>query len=212
MGKIPCFTIQQAEQITGGLSKPSKMPGLSFNLPATECKTGAKLRQLDGSVCSTCYALKGRYRFGNVQTALYRRLTALSNPLWEDAMVFLIQAQSKVPYFRWHDSGDLQSMEHLHTIVRIAERLPHIRFWLPTKERALVKQWYREGGVCPENLAIRVSAAMIDGARPKGVGLVSSVTRDKAKVTCPAYTQGNVCGDCRMCWDQSVRVVVYPLH
>ena len=32
--------------ITGGLSKPSKMPGYAYNLPATECKVGSKLLQL----------------------------------------------------------------------------------------------------------------------------------------------------------------------
>jgi bacteriocin-like protein len=33
----------ELKQITGGLSKPSKMPGFSYNLPATKCITGAKL-------------------------------------------------------------------------------------------------------------------------------------------------------------------------
>ena len=32
--------------ITGGLSKPSKMPGYAYNLPATECKVGAKLAKV----------------------------------------------------------------------------------------------------------------------------------------------------------------------
>ena len=33
----------EALQIVGGLSKPSKMPGWSYGLPASECKTGKKL-------------------------------------------------------------------------------------------------------------------------------------------------------------------------
>ena len=55
--------------ITGGLSKPSKMPGYAYNLPATECKIGSKLVKVPGSVCHGCYALKGRYRFPNVKDA-----------------------------------------------------------------------------------------------------------------------------------------------
>ena len=71
---------KEAREITGGLSKPSKMPGPAHNLPAVACKTGAKLAQVPGSVCAGCYALKGRYRFNNVQAALQRRLKALEHP------------------------------------------------------------------------------------------------------------------------------------
>ena len=52
---------KEAREITGGLSKPSKMPGPAHNLPAVACKTGAKLVKIPGSVCAGCYALKGRY-------------------------------------------------------------------------------------------------------------------------------------------------------
>ncbi len=68
---------KEARQITGGLSAPSKMPGPSYNLPATQCITGAKLAKIPGSVCHGCYALKGRYRFNNVKAAMARRLEAL---------------------------------------------------------------------------------------------------------------------------------------
>ena len=84
---------KEARKITGGLSKPSKMPGPAHNLPAVACKTGAKLVKVPGSVCAGCYALKGRYRFKNVQDALSRRLQALQDPRWVDAMVTLIQGQ-----------------------------------------------------------------------------------------------------------------------
>ena len=64
---------KEAIKITGGLSTPSKMPGPAHNLPAAACKTGAKLAQIPGSVCSGCYALKGRYRFNNVQKTEERK-------------------------------------------------------------------------------------------------------------------------------------------
>ena len=38
------FTVKEALQITGSLSKPSKMPGWAYGLPAKECKTGGKLQ------------------------------------------------------------------------------------------------------------------------------------------------------------------------
>ena len=51
---------KEAREITGGLSKPSKMPGPAHNLPAVACKTGAKLVTVPGSVCAGCYALKSK--------------------------------------------------------------------------------------------------------------------------------------------------------
>ena len=99
---------KEAWTLVGGLSKPSKMPGWSIGIPAKECKTGKKLRQIKNSVCEGCYALKGCYVFKVVQDAQYRRLEAIDNPLWVQAMVAIIKRQK---WFRWHDAGDVQSPE-----------------------------------------------------------------------------------------------------
>ena len=77
--------VRDALQITGSLSKPSKMPGWAYGLPAKECKTGGKLQAVPGSVCFDCYALKGCYVFKVVQAAQYKRLEAIRNPLWTAA-------------------------------------------------------------------------------------------------------------------------------
>jgi hypothetical protein len=36
----------EALKIVGGLSKPSKMPGWAYGIPAAECKTGKKLQKV----------------------------------------------------------------------------------------------------------------------------------------------------------------------
>ena len=54
---------QEALKLVGGLSKPSKMPGWAYGIPAAECKTGKKLQNVEGSTCYGCYALKGCYVF-----------------------------------------------------------------------------------------------------------------------------------------------------
>ena len=122
---------KEARKITGGLSKPSKMPGPAYNLPAVACKTGAKLVKIKGSVCAGCYALKGRYRFTNVQQALQRRLRSLEDPRWVDAMVDLVQGEK---WFRWHDSGDIQSLKHLENIFLVCKRTSSTQFWMQTRE------------------------------------------------------------------------------
>ena len=109
---------KEASKIVGGLSTPGKMPCYSINLPATECKTGAKLAQVPGTTCHGCYALKGRYRFKTTKRAMARRLRALSHGSWTAAMTALITGHK---YFRWHDSGDLQGVQHLKNIFEVCK-------------------------------------------------------------------------------------------
>ena len=71
---------KEAREITGGLSKPNKMPGPSINLPAAACQTGQLLAKVEGTPCFGCYAFKGRYNFPNVKDALARRLESLQHP------------------------------------------------------------------------------------------------------------------------------------
>lgn len=209
------WTKAKAERIAGTLGKPSKMPGRAYGLPATACKVGGKLATVPGSVCHGCYALKGNYQCPSVQTAQQRRLAAIDRPEWEDALVFLIAdaiAHGAEPFFRWHDSGDLQSVDHALRIVAIAERLPFVQFWLPTREQRVVRS-IRE--CIPSNLIVRVSAQMVDGAAPSGfehVSLVHTAAAPSGAYACPAQSQGNACRDCRACWSASVPAVSYHVH
>ena len=197
---------KEARQITGGLSKPSKMPGPAHNLPAAACKTGAKLAQIPGSVCAGCYALKGRYRFNNVQAALQRRLQAIESPEWVEAMIVLIKPQK---FFRWHDSGDIQSLKHLENIFRVCRATPGTSHWLPTREAQFLKRL--KVNQVPRNLIIRMSSHMIDQAPVNFWPWTSTVTSGEGR-SCPAPEQGNSCGSCRACWDRGVDNVCYGKH
>jgi len=199
---------KEANKITGGLSKPSKMPGFSYNLPATRCKTGSKLVKIPGSVCHGCYALKGRYRFPNVKDALERRYQqAMNNKEWVFGMVYLINTSNKKE-FRWHDAGDIQSLEHLQRIFQVCELTPSVRHWLPTRESVILSNINVDD--VPDNLIIRLSASKVDGSAPKSWPWTSTVvTKEKS---CPAAEQDNECRDCRACWDKSVKNIAYGKH
>ena len=195
---------KEAKKITGGLSAPSKMPGPAYNLPAQACITGSKLVKIPGSVCHGCYALKGRYRFKNVKDALSRRLASIMDPRWIEAMVVLID---KEPFFRWHDSGDLQSVQHLKNIFEVCNRTPGPQHWLPTRE---VKFLPLNFDAIPKNLIIRLSGHKIDKAAASFWPWTSTVVT--AGRTCPAPDQNNECKDCRACWSRDTANVAYGKH
>ena len=203
----------EAKQITGSLGKPSKMPGYAYGLPAQECKTGAKLAKVKGSVCYNCYALKGMYRFSNVKAAQYRRLEALKRVGWVRAMAMQINSK-KVKYFRWHDSGDVQSLRHLAKIFKVCRLTPEIKHWIPTREAWIKKYLDR----APGNLCIRFSGQMVDAPPIKSWPNVSTViTSDKpwfgaTSKKCPAPQQGNKCRSCRACWDKKIWNISYEAH
>ena len=197
----------ELKQITGGLSKPSKMPGFSYNLPATRCITGAKLVKIPGSVCSGCYALKGRYRFPNVKDAMQRRLDSINHPLWIKAMATSI-LETKTGFFRWHDSGDLQSLDHLKKIFEVCNLTPGIQHWLPTREASIIN--CIQADEVPANLSIRLSAHKVDGKAATFWPWTSTVVTSEK--TCPAAEQDNKCKYCRACWDRTIPNVAYGKH
>ena len=196
-----------ASKITGGLSAPGKMPEGSYNLPARACQTGAKLREIPGTPCYGCYAFKGRYNFSNVKDALTRRLESLQHPDWVQAMTVLIKGKK---FFRWHDSGDLQSSWHLQQIFKVCEATPDTQHWLPTQERQYLPL---EGSSIPKNLIIRLSNAKNDTMPGQAWSHWSTVvTKPREGHICPAPEQGNNCGSCRACWNKDVREIQYRIH
>ena len=199
------MNIKEAQAITHTLSKPGKMPGWAYSTPAHECKTGTKLRAVAGSVCANCYAYeRGRYRFQNVKDAQYKRFAALKHPLWATAMALQINSK-KVKYFRWHDSGDVQNLDHLNKIYEVCRLSPDVKHWMPTRE-AWVKDHLHYK---PDNLVIRFSPPMIGQRNDTWPNSSMVVLKD---ASCPAPSQGGKCGDCRQCWDPAVQVVSYGKH
>lgn len=209
------MNLHEALSIIGGLSAPSKMPCHGYSLPASRCITGSKLAKVAGTICASCYSMRGNYMFPSVQNSLEKRFQSLSNPLWVEAMVTAINLSNSTGFFRWHDSGDLQGSWHLAMIVEVCKRTPKIKHWLPTREFAFVRQFIADGGAIPKNLCVRFSAVMVDGPTPDRLAqengvCVSGATR--TGYTCPAYKQGNQCLTCRLCWNKKKFSVTYKKH
>lgn len=201
------------------------MPGFGWGLSATLCKRGSQLAAVPGTACSRCYARKGRYRFPSVIAAHERRLAGLSDPRWPFAMAMMIAHHTTmaVPYFRWFDSGDLQSPEHLAQIIQVCKMLPDIRFWLPTQEWEMVRKV-----TLPKNLVVRLSDSWVSDEfftkRESGNSSQVAPRSFKAKwpqmvkrnskktYFCPSPLQNNTCDKCRACWKKEIRHIVYLEH
>lgn len=217
MATVPKGFTSAAWLAVGGLSSPSKMPGYAYSLPASKCITGSTLASVPGTVCHKCYALRGRYNFPNVQAAMARRFAAISDPNWADHMVLLIHEAATLghTHFRWHDSGDIQSVDHLLRIFAICDRTHKVSHWLPTREQKIVSAASTVTPI-PRNLVVRLSSALIDAPHTKFPipNLTSSGvhTTTPTGYLCPASTQKNSCGSCRACWDTSIPHVSYAKH
>lgn len=118
------------------------------------------------------------------------------------------------PVFRVHDSGDLFSPSYADLWARICQALPHVKFWLPTR------QWRSRNGhmlaalrrlAALPNVAVRPSALKFNDPAPVIDGLDAGTTASTDGFTCPAPAQDNECRDCRACWQKDV-VVSYRKH
>ena len=215
--------VKEAKAIASISNRNSKMPGSTFAQDAFACKVGSKLAKVKGSVCESCYARriqKMRPSVNQGWTANYEKAVSLiaSNPSkWVDACVFQISRmaeKSGEKYHRWFDSGDIDTVDQLAAICEVARRTPNIKHWLPTREIAMVRG-YRKSNDIPGNLVIRISSPMVGDKPVKDFLNTSTVHTKDGEVfgnECPAYKQGNSCGDCRNCWDASVPNVSYKKH
>ena len=211
------MTVKAAKAVANVSTGNSKMPGTTYAIDAFACKTGSKLAAIPGTPCHGCYARKLQKLRPSVDQGWKANLSKWqeSSPeLWEQAVAFQIIRYNSDGYHRWFDSGDLQSVDMLRSIVNVCRMTPRIRHWLPTQEREFVKQYIAEGGAIPENLVIRISAAKVNTVLHGWANTSNVFTRDGAAAgtECKARTRGNSCGPCRACWDPAVVNVSYPKH
>jgi hypothetical protein len=219
MHKVIFMRKSEAHAIHGGLSQTTKMPCKSNSLPTEACDTGFEMAKIEGSICNKCYANKGNYAkyAGTIKPAQFARLDALNNPHWVGAMVVSIGAD---PYFRWHDSGDIQGLWHFENIVAVAKLTPKTLHWLPTREYKIIKAYIDKHGrdSIPDNLIVRLSAMYIDKPVivPKSLQGIRGITVSNVHTTkpignaCNAPAQNGECRECRTCWTSAP--VSYAYH
>lgn len=217
------------------LSAPGKMPGYAFGTPAgATCPAARKTVKEYGklAVCAGCYAKRYNYTRATVRAAYERRAQFIRRSVKLDGgdgavagLTYLIGravATSGDPVFRVSDSGDLWSPAVCAIWGRVADNLPGVRFWVPTREylRPAMLPALRELHARP-NVVVRPSAAVLGQTAPDVEGLGPGTTVAPAGAApvgsfpCPATRPGAdpTCdgNSCRVCWDDT-RPVCYSFH
>jgi hypothetical protein len=225
------LTLKAAKQYGVVTKGNSKIHGSTFSTDPKRCHVGSKLVNVEGSTCNKCYALKLAKVYPSAAKSWADNLdlfrSAVDNDAileWCEAIALQIDAISKnkvkkkvsgALFHRWFTAGDLDSVDMLRAFVKVAEMLPHIKFWLPTREKAIVSQYKAALGVVPANMVIRVSSAMVGTIpllHPDNTSTVHKVNHTVWGFNCPAQKQGGNCGDCSKCWDTDTKNVSYELH
>ena len=228
--KTTKLTLKAAKKFGVVTKGNSKIHGSTFSTDPKRCKVGSKLVKVEGSTCSSCYALKlakvypGAAKSWADNLDLFRQAVEGNYvPEWCEAIAHQITMISNLKvkkgdrgamFHRWFAAGDLDSLDMLRAFVRVAELLPEIRFWLPTREKQLISQYKALLGVVPPNMVIRVSSAMVD-AKPLAMPNTSTTHSKGSKAygfNCPAQTQSGNCGDCSTCWSPEVKNISYEIH
>ena len=214
------FTLKRAKELTGGgiTSQNKKMPFYNYDLSAYDCIKGTALRKIKNSVCASCYATKGNFHYPSVKASHQYHLKSLDNGFqWVLGMAYqIIKTQTK--YFRFHASGDLQSVDHAIQIINLAKLTPSCKYWIPTRETKILKDLKEQNISIPKNCVFRVSAPLIDGfLNSKVFKNTSAVISNKDKArnkdkNCPSLSQGGQCLDCRNCWDNRIKNINYLIH
>ena len=183
------------------LSATGKMPCRSWSLQALATCPASKAK--DGGLvdaCKGCYATTGNYRFPNVKAPRLSNQLDWKRDDWTNEMIAELDNDR---YFRWFDSGDISDYGQFCEICEIARDCPDIKFWLPTRELAVVQSAYHK---IPSNLVVRYSTPMINAlSRRDNSTMVASslaIIPDSCSV-CPAtVNDDHTCNgnNCRNCW------------
>ena len=193
-----------------GLSLPAvkTCPALTASIQAADRKGKA-------SICRSCYACAGRYRFGNVKKSLEERYRWWKSHAPDERAAEIVKVmERKHPknkrFFRCYSSGDLDGPGAIRTWEGVALAMPEMHIWLPTRTWCLdsMLPLLQELNTLP-NVTVRPSAHCFDDepVRIKGLAAGTSSALEEAPladIVCPES-----CEECRVCWKESELSVSY---
>jgi len=144
-----------------------------------------------------CYALKSWKQYPNVRKAWNRNLKQTKEDGFVEAMVDKIKRYRKLTAVRIHVSGDFYSQDYFDKWVKIANKLPEVKFYSYTRVNTL------DLSEKPDNLVVILSHEHytekdINKYKSKGFDGIAKVMEENENVkeeefVCP-YENGVGCG------------------
>jgi hypothetical protein len=147
------------------LADTSTMASRSTSYPTEFCATGRHLKNINESTCAGCYAEGVTYNYDNTA----RRQIQSFNDMVQDPIEYHSRLADQIPnegkdglpVFRYLDSGDAHSPEHLALMLDTATLNPNIIHWIPTREFGMVNKVLASRGYAPDaippNVRLRMS-------------------------------------------------------
>lgn len=223
--------------ISKGNQKLGNIPGfntLAGNEPLT-LKNGRMLTNIVGtcgSLCelckNKCYAMRFSVQHHNSVVPAYAKNTVIlrNDPQKLRAEINEYCKKNIVRYFRFHTSGELESIEQLRLYAQICKDNDEVVFYIYTKAFELLKQWFDElsanGESVPENFVINLSMwknNVDEYLKDERFAKCNIFEYDEEKKSsfahCPAidkngHETGVTCAMCRKCMRRGSKTAVYP--
>jgi hypothetical protein len=135
-------------------------------------------------------------------------------PEWVSEMVAELDNDR---YFRWFDSGDMYDIRLARKMLKVMERTPWVRHWLPTRMHKFdkFKAVIAKMELLP-NVVVRLSSDGVQGETIQGATtstIIQTIAHRQPNMTvCEAYERDGKCGTCRACWDKNTAVIAYVAH
>lgn len=197
------------------ISVTSKLDGIrSWSLQALETCPGSIENGSLVDACKGCYATQGNYRYPNVKAPRIENREDWKRDSWIDDMV---KELDKDRFFRWFDSGDVYAVELAEKMLKVMQRTPWVKHWLPTRMHKFTKfQRILKVMDSLPNVKVRPSSDSIVGEYISGLHgsvIVPDSRVDPSQVTlCKEYENNGKCSGCRACYDKAIPVIAYPAH
>lgn len=222
--------------VSKGNGKLGNIPGINLlpgNKPLTNSK-GVPYTNISGTcgkhcaLClKACYAVRYMKYHHNSTVKGYATNTYMMRNEPEKFLAQIKEYCDKniVKYFRYHTSGEIESVEQLELYARICREIPDVIFYIYTKSFDILTEWLNKGNDIPENFVINLSewhgnlkeyagSAMLDLCNIFAYDDKDSDQSVKSLPHCPAvdkdgHETGITCAKCRMCMKRGTKIAVY---
>lgn len=112
----------------------------------------------DGCV-NDCYAMRDAKRYHNTCIPSLGKNTLIMRNNIDGLFTQLEEklAKKKATVLRYHSSGEIENFNYLLHMVKLAVKMPNVKFYCYTKRFGFVQKYLTEYGMFPENLTVNIS-------------------------------------------------------